>query len=142
MLEETRSLARQLTTLTPLTQLLLHEKNFSFKYASSPSSMPLQEKVEAIQSSRNEVSNSRNESDDEKEDGDGGLVPTDGDNEDLSGGSLSGTMTNADRKKRVEKIGVLDCDQICCPKLDGVLKVVFPRDAIKADGYLSLLQQF
>ena len=33
-------------------------------------------------------------------------------------------------------------DQIRCPKLDGVLKVVLPKDAIKADGYLSRLQQF
>ena len=34
----------------------------------------LKEKVEAIQSSRSEVSNSRHESDDKKEDGEGGLV--------------------------------------------------------------------
>ena len=51
-------------------------------------------------------------------------------------------MSNEDRRKRVEKVGVPDCDQVRCPKLDGVLKAVLPRDAIKADGYLSRLQQF
>ena len=51
-------------------------------------------------------------------------------------------MPNDDRKKRVGKIGVPDCDQVRCPKLDGVLKAVLPKDAIKADGYLSRLQQF
>jgi len=35
---------------------------------------------------------------------------------------------------------VPDCDQIRCPKLDGVMKAVLPTDAIKADGYLSRLQ--
>ena len=38
-------------------------------------------------------------------------------------------------------MGVPDCDQIRCPKLDGVLKVVLTKDAIKADGYLSRLHQ-
>ena len=51
-------------------------------------------------------------------------------------------MSNEDRRKRVEKVGVPDCDQVRCPKLDGVLKAVLPRDATKADGYLSRLQQF
>ena len=51
-------------------------------------------------------------------------------------------MSNEDHRKRVAIIGVPDCDQVCCPKLDGVLKVLFPKDAIKADGYLSCLQQF
>ena len=56
--------------------------------------------------------------------------------------AFSGTMLNEERKKRVEKIGVPDCNQIRCPKLDGVMKAVLPKDAIKADGYLSRLQQF
>ena len=56
--------------------------------------------------------------------------------------AFSGTISNEDRRKRVEKVGVPDCDQVHCPKLDGVLKVVLPKDAIKADGYLSHLQQF
>ena len=104
--------------------------------------MTLQEKVEAIQSSRNEVSNSRHEFDDEKEDGDRGLVQLMETMKTLLEAAFSGTITNADRKKRVEKIGITDCDQIRCPKLDRVLKAVLSRDAIKADGYLSCLQQF
>ena len=56
--------------------------------------------------------------------------------------AFSGTMSNEDCRKQVKKVGVPDCDQICCSKLDGVLKAVLPRDAIKADGYLSCLQQF
>ena len=56
--------------------------------------------------------------------------------------AFSGTMLNEECKKRVEKIGVPDCNQIRCPKLDGVMKAVLPKDAIKADGYLSRFQQF
>ena len=55
--------------------------------------------------------------------------------------AFSGTMLNEERKKRVEKIGVPDCNQIHCPKLDGVMKAVLPKGTIKADGYLSRLQQ-
>ena len=44
------------------------------------------------------------------------------------------------RKKRVKQIGVPNCNQICCPKLDGVIKAQ-PTDAIKADGCLSQPQQ-
>ena len=51
-------------------------------------------------------------------------------------------MSNEDCRKQVEKVGVPNCDQVHCPKLDGVLKAVLPRDAIKVDGYLSRLQQF
>ena len=69
----------------------------------------LQEKVEAIQSSRNEVSNSRHESDDEKEDGDGGLAKlTETTKMAFLEAAFSGTMTNVNRKKQVEKIGVPD----------------------------------
>ena len=51
-------------------------------------------------------------------------------------------MDNDDCRKRIKRIGVPDCDQIRCPKLDGVMKAVLPTDTIKADGYLSRLQQF
>ena len=51
-------------------------------------------------------------------------------------------MSNKDCRKQVKKIGILNCDQGCCPKLDGILKAVLPRDTIKADGYLSCHQQF
>jgi len=51
-------------------------------------------------------------------------------------------MDNEDCKKQVKRIGVPNYDQIRCPKLDEVMKAVLPTDAIKADGYLSRLQQF
>jgi len=51
-------------------------------------------------------------------------------------------ILNKDRKKRVVKLGIPDCHQIRCPKLDGVLKAVLPKDAVKVDGYLSCIQQF
>ena len=91
--------------------------------------MALQEKVEAIQSSRNEVSNSRHESNVEKEDSDRGLVQLMETTKTFLEAAFSGTMTNADSKKQFEKIGVPNCDQVCCPKLDGVLKAVLPRDS-------------
>ena len=72
----------------------------------------LQVKVEAIQSSRNEVPNSRYESDDEKEDGDGGLVQLTETLKTFLEAALSGTMINADSNKRVDKIGVPNCDQV------------------------------
>ena len=53
--------------------------------------------------------------------------------------AFSATMLNKDCRKRVATIGVPNCDQVHCPKLDGVLKAVLPKDAIKADGYLSRL---
>ena len=56
--------------------------------------------------------------------------------------AFSATMPNKVRKQRVGKIGIPDCDQIRCPKLDSMLKAVLPKDAIKADGYLLRLQKF
>lgn len=47
-----------------------------------------------------------------------------------------------DHRKHVEKIGVPDCNQALCLKLDWVLKAVLPKDTIKVDGYLLHLQQF
>ena len=52
------------------------------------------------------------------------------------------TLSNADRRKRIAHIGIPDCDKIRCPKLDPMLATVLPKDAIKADSYLSHLQQF
>ena len=74
--------------------------------------MALQEKVEAIQSSRNEVLNSRHKSDGEREDGDRRTDLTDWDNEEAA---FSGTMTKVDRKKWVEKMGVPNCDKVAAP---------------------------
>ena len=51
-------------------------------------------------------------------------------------------LTNADRKKRVDHVGVPDCDSNWCPKLDPVIQAIVPNEASKADGYLLRLQQF
>jgi len=56
--------------------------------------------------------------------------------------AFSGTMDNNDLTAHIRRIGIPNCDQIHCPKLNGVLKAVLLSDAIKADGYLSWLQQF
>ena len=52
------------------------------------------------------------------------------------------TMPSEDRKKWVGKAGIPNYDQIRYLKLDGVLKAVLPKDAIKVDRYLSRLQHF
>ena len=56
--------------------------------------------------------------------------------------AFSSPMSNSDRKKRVEKFRVPDCEWVRCPKLDPVLKTTLPKEAMKADGYLSRLHQF
>lgn len=56
--------------------------------------------------------------------------------------AFSSTLTNADRKKWVEHIGVPDCNSIQCPKLDPVIQAIMLNDATMADGYLSCLHQF
>ena len=56
--------------------------------------------------------------------------------------AFSTTLTNADRKKRVDHVGVPECDSIRYPKLDPVIQAIVPNEATKADGYLSCLQQF
>ena len=55
---------------------------------------------------------------------------------------FSVTITNTDRKKRLDRIGVPDCNAIRCWKLDQVMQSIIPNDTTKADGYLSRLQQF
>ena len=55
--------------------------------------------------------------------------------------SLSTTLANADCTKRVDHIGVLDCDSIWCPKLDPVILAVMPNEATKADSYMLCFQQ-
>ena len=51
-------------------------------------------------------------------------------------------MMNTDCRKRVEKFGVPECEYVRCPKLDSLLKSTLSKEAIKADGYLSRLNQF
>ena len=102
----------------------------------------LTEKVDSLEKRTMEPSGSTVDSEEETEEDPGGLVPLTETTKTFLEAAFSGTLSNTDRKKRVDKIGVPDCDQIRCPKLDGVLKAVLPKDAIKADGYLSRLQQF
>ena len=96
----------------------------------------LQEKEDTIQK-KSVTPSEVGDSDDEIEGSSGSLVELSETTK-----AFSATTPNEDRKKRVVKVGIPNCDQICCPKLDGVLKAVLPKDAIKADGYLSRLQQF
>ena len=56
--------------------------------------------------------------------------------------AFSTTLTNADRKKRVDRVCVPNCDSIRCPKLDPVIQAIIPNEATKAGGYLLRLQQF
>ena len=101
----------------------------------------LQEKVDSIQK-KSVTPSEVGDSDDEMEGSSGSLVELSETTKAFLEAAFSATMPNEDRKKRVVKVGIPDCDQIRCPKLDGVLKAVLPKDAIKADGYLSRLQQF
>ena len=56
--------------------------------------------------------------------------------------AFSTTLSNTDCRKRIAHIGIPDCNKIRCPKLDLMLSTVLLKDVIKADGYLSRLQQF
>ena len=56
--------------------------------------------------------------------------------------AFSTKLGNADRKKRIAQIWIPDSDMIHCPKLDPMLATVLLKNAIRADGYLSCLQQF
>jgi len=102
----------------------------------------LQEKVDAIQKNPPTVgtSESNPDSNDEMEDSSGRLVQLSETTKSFLEAAFLAAISNKDRKKRVGKVGIPDCDQVCCSKLDGVLKAVLPKDAIKADGYLSHLQ--
>ena len=81
----------------------------------------LQEKVEAIQKNPSSGdSNSRQkDSNDEGDDSSGRLVQLTETTKSFLEAAFSGTMSNEDRRKRVKKIGVPDCDQVRCPKLNG-----------------------
>ena len=78
----------------------------------------------------------------EDEDGSGNLVELSETTKSFLEAAFSATVANTDRKKRLDRIGVPDCDAIRCPKLDQVMQSIIPNDATKADGYLSCLQQF
>ena len=97
----------------------------------------LNEKVDIIEKRSTDPTGSRGDSEEETEEDSGGLVQLTEATKTFIKAAFSGTLSNADRKKRVDKVGVPDCDQICCPKLDGVLKAVLTKE----DGYLSRLHQ-
>ena len=96
----------------------------------------LQEKVDAMQK-KSTLTSEAGDSNDEMEGSFGSLM-------ELSETTKAFlvTMPNEDRKKRVGKAGIPNYDQIRYLKLDGVLKAVLPKDAIKVDRYLSRLQHF
>ena len=98
----------------------------------------LQEQVNTLQSkqSTSTTAPATGMETDEVEQEEGGLVEVSEATQAFLGAAFSGIMDNDDRRKRIKRIGVPDCDQIRCPKLDGVMKAVLPTDAIKADGYL------
>ena len=82
------------------------------------------------------------EEDNENEDLSGNLVSLSESTHAFLEAAFSTTLANADRKKRVGRVGVPNCDSIRCPKLDPVIQAIVPSDATKADSYLSCLQQF
>ena len=78
----------------------------------------------------------------EEGDGSGNLIELSETTKSFLEAAFSATVANTDRKKQLDRIGVPDCDAIRCPKLDQVMQSTILNDAIKADGYLSCLQQF
>ena len=78
----------------------------------------------------------------EDEDGSGYLVELSETTKSFLEAAFSAIVANTDCKKRLDQIGVPDCNVIRCPKLDQVMQSIIPSDAIKAGGYLSCLQQF
>ena len=78
----------------------------------------------------------------EDEDGLGNLVELSKTTKSFLEAAFSTTVANTDRKKRLDWIGVPDCDAVRYPKLDQVMQSIIPNDATKVDVYLSRLQQF
>ena len=101
----------------------------------------LREEVEALRAER---IHRPLRDDEEEEEGEAGsrLIPLSEATKALLETAFSSNLSNPDRRKRVDRFGVPECDHTRCPKLDAVLKTTLPKDAIKADSYLSRLQQF
>ena len=102
----------------------------------------LQSKVNEMQQQQKQHSTAGDHEEMEDEDSSGDLVELSETTKAFLKAAFSGTVTNADRKKRLNQIGIPDCDTIKCPKLDQVMQFIIPNDAIKVGGYLSRLQQF
>ena len=101
----------------------------------------LREEVEALRAER---IHRPLRDDEEEEEGEAGsrLIPLSEATKALLETAFSSNLSNPDRRKRVDRFGVPECNHTRCPKLDAVLKTTLPKDAIKADSYLSRLQQF
>ena len=102
----------------------------------------LQSKVNEMQQQQKQHSTAGDHKEIEDEDSLGDLVELLETTKAFLEAAFSRTVANADRKKWLNRIGIPDCDAIRCPKLDQVMQSIIPNNAIKADGYLSRLQQF
>jgi len=89
----------------------------------------LQEQVNTLQNKQSTTAAATSMETDDVEQEEGGLVEVLEATQAFLGAAFSGMMDNEDRRKRIRRIGVPDCDQIRCPKLDGVMKAVLPTDA-------------
>ena len=77
----------------------------------------LSAKMEELQRSHSgEPSHTVQEEDEDDDNGPGNLVTLTESTQVFLEAAFSATLANADRKKRVERIGVSDCDSIRCPK--------------------------
>ena len=88
------------------------------------------------------VNRSKQDHSDGGAEGNGTLVPLSEATKAFSETAFSSEMTNSDYRRWVEKSGVPECGLMRCPKLDPMLKSISHKETIKADGYLSQLQQF
>jgi len=95
----------------------------------------LQEQVNTLQSKQSTTAAATGMETDDVEHEEGGLVEVSEATQAFLGAAFSGTMDNEDRRKRIRRIGVPDCDQIRCPKLDGVMKAVLPTDTRKGGRF-------
>jgi len=89
----------------------------------------LQEQVNTLQSKQSTTAAATGMETDDVEQEEGGLVEVLEATQAFLGVAFSGKMDNEDHRKRIRRIRVPDCDQIQCPKLDGVMKAVLPTDA-------------
>ena len=103
----------------------------------------LMSKVETLQQKQaSDASLMVQEEDNEEEELSGSLVSLLESTHAFLEAAFSTTLTNADRKGRVDRVGVPDCDSIRCPKLDPVIQAIVPNEVTKADSYLLRPQQF
>ena len=93
----------------------------------------LQEKVDTIRK-KSVMPSEVGDSDDKMEGSSGSLLELWETIKAFLEAAFSATMPNEDRRKRVGKVEITDCDKIRCLKRDGVVKAVLPKDAIRQMG--------